>query len=129
MRAVGCFICVSTLFVFDVVAANDTGKELLRQCQGVVRSIDAGLMQAEVSDFSQGRCFGLTEGVRSTMMMLRSQLKDIFPMCWPDSINNEVAIRAVVKYLEDNPDTLQMDQSVAVMTAYIGTYGCDQRGK
>jgi hypothetical protein len=103
-------------------AALADGNKLLSQCQDAEYYLDTKEVRSELSI---GRCMGLLQGVRNTMVILDTALELPLRTCWPkDGINNGQAVRIVVRYLKDNPEQLHQDEVFLTLLAYKAAYPC-----
>ncbi|WP_454834922.1 Rap1a/Tai family immunity protein [Pseudomonas lini] len=102
------------------------GYNLLEHCQQAVRAMDKTLAPTD-EPMSIGRCFGMVEGVRNTLVILNSKLPDNFKVCFPKKgIDNGQAVRIVDKFLRDNPAMLDQPDTFLVMMAFKQAYPCMQ---
>jgi hypothetical protein len=105
--------------------APDDGNQLLSACKPLLNFINNDATSIVGSEGQAGECLGLTEGVRRTMMQLNSNLPPKMRVCFPSGgINNGQAIRIVVKFLENNPEKLNLDRTLLTMLAYNNAYPC-----
>lgn len=105
-------------------SAEADGNTLLQQCQQAVRAMDdPAAQQSDVLGI--GRCVGMVEGVRNTMQIYMSALPDNFKVCFPKrGINNGQAMRIVDKFLHDNPEILEQNDTFLTMLAFKTAYPC-----
>jgi hypothetical protein len=100
------------------------GNKLLENCQQAVRAIDKTTNPSDEALFV-GRCFGMVEGVRNTMVILNSALPDKIKVCFPkNGIDNGQAVRIVDKFLRDNPAMLDQPDTFLIMVAFKQAYPC-----
>ncbi|CAN2967078.1 hypothetical protein METHPM2_110017 [Pseudomonas sp. PM2] len=73
-----------------------------------------------------GRCIGMVEGVRNTMVIFKSALPDNLKVCFPkQGINNGQATRILEKFLHDNPAMLDQDETFLTIMAFKQAYPCE----
>jgi hypothetical protein len=100
------------------------GNKLLEHCQQAMRAMDKTAVSAD-EPMSIGRCFGMVEGVRNTLVILNSKLPDNLKVCFPKKgIDNGQAVRIVDKFLRDNPAMLDQPDTFLVMVAFKNAYPC-----
>lgn len=101
--------------------ARFDGNELLGQCQQYIR-----FMESEVNfDYiDAGRCSGFVQGVGSSTSLYSEFIPSKLKFCTPDGATNSQLVRIVVKYLKDNPKTLNDDKTVLVWRALLEAYPC-----
>lgn len=128
MKAAGIAATVVLVGVMSngyAVEAPDDGNQLLSACKPLLNYINNDATSIVGSEGQAGECLGLTEGVRKTMMQLNSNLPPKMRTCFPSGgINNGQAIRIVVKFLENNPEKLNLDRTLLTMLAYDHAYHC-----
>jgi len=108
-------------------ASKNDGNSLLSNCNATIRIMDGEKFSAETNEIGIGQCFGLVEGVRNTLVYLNDSLGSNLRVCWPDKgIPNGQAVRVVVKYLNDHPAELNLDQTLLTMLAYKTAYPCNK---
>ena len=110
------------LLVLAPSLAFADGNKLLEECAQAERFIES--KQGD-NVYAIGRCLGMVQGVRNTLILLNSVIEPKFRTCWPpDGITNGQAIRIVAKYLRDHPATLHLDEEVLLMFAFRTAYAC-----
>lgn len=108
-----------------LAAAPNDGNALISKCKAALRIMNGKKVDASDDQVAIGQCLGLVEGVRNTLVYLNSFLEKDLQICWPDAgINNGQAIRILVKYLDDHPAILHMDQTLLTMKAFEESYPC-----
>ncbi|WP_414860314.1 Rap1a/Tai family immunity protein [Pseudomonas sp. 10-1B] len=114
-----------------VMAENDTGNNLLQHCKQTVYLLDNNFNATPgTNDLEVGRCIGLVEGVRHTMIYLSSVMPKDIEVCWPkNGITNGQAVRIVTRWLETHPEQLQENPTYLVMKSFIDAYGCKKSGR
>jgi hypothetical protein len=97
-----------------------SGSTLLRQCQAVAK-IDGGnytTQQAIDGTF----CRGYIAGAVDQMVGLSVQTTTVY--CIPSNADNDQLIRVVLKYLNDNPATLNYPAGALVAKAIVAAFPC-----
>ena len=97
------------------------GNELLDQCQQFIKVMDG---EKNFNRLDAGTCGGFVQGVSSTVFFYRDELKKDDKFCEPDTTTGNQLVRIVVKYLKDNPKTLNEDRTILVWRALLDTYPC-----
>lgn len=106
------------------VAATD-GNELLSYCKQAIRLVETRHADRASSDIEIGQCFGIMEGVRSTMMLMDQGPKAGRVACWPENgITNGQAARIVIRYLDNHPAKLNEDRVLLSILAFSDAYPC-----
>lgn len=103
--------------------AKADGNSLLAQCQASIRFMNDN---SEITDeFGQGKCLGIVEAVMGTTIVRNNQLPKESRICFPEAgITNGQGIRIVVKYLQETPSLLHLNDTILVMTALGRAYPC-----
>ncbi|QLG94782.1 hypothetical protein HZF02_23820 [Pseudomonas yamanorum] len=113
----------SGMVIADVDLTNGTA--LLQNCKNMI-AIEKQFELDRLSVLGAGQCLGVVQGVRNTLVTL-ANAKLISPViCFPGGgvLSNGQTIRVVVKYLEDNPKDLNLDQSLLTMMALLDAFPC-----
>ncbi len=106
-------------------AALADGNKLLEVCQQAVRAMDK-VPTPSIDLLGVGRCIGMVEGVRNTMVIFKSALPDNLKVCFPkQGINNGQATRILEKFLHDNPAMLDQDETFLTIMAFKQAYPCE----
>lgn len=110
---------------YAVAANTNDGNFILEKCNTTLRVTDGKPLASGDDYMGIGQCLGLVEGVRNTLIYLNSYLERDLQICWPDQgIKNGQAVRILVKYLNDHPAQLNMDQTLLTMMAFKDAYPC-----
>jgi|SaaInlLV_10m_DNA_4_1040232.scaffolds.fasta_scaffold28205_2 hypothetical protein len=110
-------VFIATLLV--LITSHADGNGLLKWCSAAEKYIETDEVHDE---FYIGMCFGLVQGVRDSMKMMKD---DKIKACFPkEHIDNGQAVLIVTSYLRNNPGLLQEDESLLIMLAYSTTYRC-----
>lgn len=123
-------LALSMLLASGVVSAD--GNELLANCQRVVNFMDSGGVTTDASlsfGRSYGRCTGMAEGVRNTMIMynlIDLPTDSTIRACFPEEvgINNGQAARIITSFLKNKPSLLHLDESFLAIYAFVEAYPC-----
>ncbi|KJZ44858.1 Rap1a/Tai family immunity protein [Pseudomonas fluorescens] len=100
------------------------GNKLLEQCQQAVRAMD-NIPSSSIDLLGVGRCLGIVEGVRNTMVIYKSALPDNMKVCFPkQGIDNGQATRILEKFLHDNPAMLDQNETFLTIVAFKQAYPC-----
>lgn len=101
------------------------GNKLLEQCQQAVRAMDK-VTTPSIDLLGVGRCMGMVEGVRNTMVIFKSALPDNLKVCFPkQGIDNGQAARILEKFLHDNPAMLDQNETFLTIVAFKQAYPCE----
>lgn len=121
--AVAVAVALVGVLASGVVMAD--GNKLLEQCQQAVRAMDK-IPTTSVDLLGIGRCMGMVEGVRSTMVIYKSVLPDNQKVCLPkQGIDNGQAARILEKFLHDNPAMLNENETFLTILAFKQAYPCE----
>lgn len=102
-------------------AKGGDGNELLAQCQSYIKLIDG---ETNYNTIEAGACGGFVQGVSSTIDFYSEALKKNEKYCSPDGVTWSQLVRVVVKYLRDNPKTLNDNKTVLAWRALRDAYPC-----
>lgn len=58
-------------------------------------------------------------------MLLDEDIRALYPICWPNGMDNEAAVRAVDSYLQAHLEKFWMYRSLVTMATYLGTSRCE----
>jgi hypothetical protein len=98
-----------------------SGSTLLRQCQAAAKVADGEkytTQQAVDGTF----CRGYVAGAVDQMAGLSVQTTTVY--CIPSNADNDQFVRVVLKYLNDNPSTLNYPGGALVAKAIIAAFPC-----
>lgn len=124
MKTAGIAAAVALVGVLGCGTATADGNKLLQQCQQAVRAMDNPTIPA-TDLLGLGRCMGMVEGVRNTMVIFKTALPDNLQACFPkQGINNGQATRILDKFLHDNPAMLDQDETFLTILAFKEAYPC-----
>lgn len=105
-----------TVFIY-----GPSGSTLLRKCQAAERIADGGnytTQQAIDGTF----CRGYLAGAMDEMVALSLHTTTVY--CIPSNADNDQILRVVLKYLKDNPATLNYPAGSLVEKAIIAAFPC-----
>lgn len=113
-------LLVFTLLLFlaspvaqEQAPVND-GNDLLPRCKAFVDTSDNSRWGSTHEAFSVGFCMGLVEGVASASPHV----------CPVKGVTNLQSARVVLKYLEDNPQSLNLNEAVLTELALSKAFPC-----
>lgn len=119
--AIGVGLLTSSSPASATESARNDGNELLTCCSGV---IDYPTEFSPARSFGTGFCIGMVAGVRNMMLLTHALLKPP-AYCFPErGFTNGQAARIVVKWLEDNPNSLHKDAAFVTMLAFMDAFPC-----
>lgn len=108
------------------VAMAEDGNQLLQQCQSAVRGLD-NISKPSDQGIDIGHCFGMVNGIKSTMMYHYPVLPQAYKTCFPDGgISDAQGARVVAKYLQDNPAQLHEEATFLTIIAFMKAYPCSK---
>jgi hypothetical protein len=94
--------------------SHQDGNDLLPRCQQAVEAIDKTTLKDVNESFNAGFCFGLVQGVSYASA----------DVCPGEGVTFSQMERVVVKFLQDNPKKLNLNQSTLVQTALSKAFPC-----
>jgi hypothetical protein len=98
-----------------------SGSTLLRQCQAAAKVAGGGRYTTQES-IDGAFCRGYVAGAVDQMVGLSVQTSTMY--CIPSNSDNDQLLRVVLKYLNDNPATLNYPAGAAVAKAVIAAFPC-----
>jgi hypothetical protein len=114
---------VGMLGTVSAAEASYDGNELLGQCQRYIKLVDGGAARSD-AHYDAGACGGFVQGVASTSAFYDEFIPIKLKFCTPDTATNSQLVRIVIKYLKDNPKTLNESRTVLVWRALLDAYPC-----
>lgn len=112
------FLCLSSSLAVEQSTENiRDGNHLLRRCQASIAVTDRGSWKDEHEAFDAGFCHGLIEGVTYYASSV----------CLTDGVTGNQMARVVIKFLEDNPENLNADESMLVKAALTKAFPCKSK--
>lgn len=127
-KAIFAIFLFSGLSIFFLLSeASADGNKLLKDCQEAEYFIDHKNFRSpntpEIGEFWY--CTGITEGVRSSLVMFNKHLPKHMRACFPgDGIMTEQSVRVVLKFLRENPNMLHMEDAPLIWLAYVKAFPC-----
>ncbi|MGY2330158.1 Rap1a/Tai family immunity protein [Pseudomonas sp. SDT2931_S440] len=97
------------------------GNHLLITCKEAIRDSDG---ERTTNSLAAGYCYGLVNGVMSTMTTMNEYMLPKERTCFPSGLMNQQAVRIVAKYLEEHPASLHRDGAFLAMAAFQNAYLC-----
>lgn len=114
---------VGVLAMAWAAGAMADGTYLLGQCQQLTRLMDSN--GAAGDSFGAGYCLGVINGVTSLRGLTNPGFPKHLQTCLPDtSVSGNQAARIVVKYLNEHPEQLHMDDGALVLFALQLAFPC-----
>ncbi len=108
----------------DVWGQGPAGSELLRACGATLRQAEGGELSAEES-IESIFCIGYVSGFLDAMSLTAALTGGRPNVCLPErGINNEQAIRILVKYLRENPETLHKTGRMSLYISLERAFPC-----
>lgn len=109
------------------------GEDLLRSCKVFIKLLDEGISSRDTTEHMHCKWFvlGVFTGVAAGSVYAAnkvygdtSKAKSLIPYCMPAEVGLKQTVRVVVKYLEDNPKSLQLASPSLVVQALIKAFPC-----
>ena len=94
--------------------SHQDGNDLLPRCQQAVEAIDKTTWKNANESFNAGFCLGLVQGVSYASA----------DVCTGEGVTFSQMERVVVKFLQDNPKKLNLNQSTLVQMALSKAFPC-----
>ena len=116
-------LLTATLTVQAGGRSTTDGNSLLEGCGAAVRSLDGG-GQKVPDAFAMGQCFGILDGVVGSAQIMEKQLPATLRTCIPENYSHGQGVRIVVKYLNENPQSLDLPASFLVMMSLKTAFPC-----
>lgn len=112
-------LTVLLLFLSSPVAQESQssvtdGNTLLPMCKEAVETADSPTWRSTHEAFNHGYCLGLVEGVSFSSPQV----------CPGKGVKFMQEVRVVVKYLEDNPQTLNLNEALLTERALSKAFPC-----
>lgn len=119
----GIAVVVALAGMLASVGTMADGNQLLSDCQSAIQLIENN--GKEGNAFRAGTCIGVITGVTSlrgiTNPALPKQAQTCFPTPAPPNIQ---AARIAVKYLQENPEKLNLDDGILMLFALQRAFPC-----
>jgi hypothetical protein len=94
--------------------SHQDGNDLLPRCQQAVEVIDKATWKNANESFNAGFCLGLVQGVSYASA----------DVCTEEGVTFSQMERVVVKFLQDNPKKLNLNQSTLIVMALSKAFPC-----
>jgi hypothetical protein len=107
-------VCIVPVQTMAQTAPHQDGNDLLPRCQQAVEAIDKTTWKNANESFNAGFCLGLVQGVSYASA----------DVCTGEGVTFSQMERVVVKFLQDNPKKLNLNQSTLVQTALSKAFPC-----
>jgi hypothetical protein len=109
-------LCVGVVPVQTIgqTTSHQDGNDLLPRCQQAVEAIDRATWKDVNESFNAGFCFGLVQGVSYASA----------DVCTGEGVTFSQMERVVIKFLQDNPKKLNLNQSTLVQMALSKAFPC-----
>jgi hypothetical protein len=109
-------LCVGVVPVQTIgqATSHQDGNDLLPRCQQAVEAIDRATWKDVNESFNAGFCLGLVQGVSYASA----------DVCTGQGVTFSQMERVVVKFLQDNPKKLNLNQSTLVEMALSKAFPC-----
>lgn len=106
------------------VWAETNGESLLQDCEAAIK-YESRTQDLTGTEMQTGICIGFIKAILSTQIKAHAFLPDYWQACFPSNgISMMQAIRITVKYLQDNPQNLDVSASSLVMASMSSAYPC-----
>lgn len=110
-------LCAVSLNAFAI-----DGLQFLRGCKDSLDVIDKNY---EKANLNAGYCVGYIRGY-TDLEKFYSEITTKHFFCIPDNAKPEQLIRIVVKYMEDNPAMLHLEDSTIIFNALAHNFKCNR---
>ena len=107
-------VCVVPAQTMGQTTSHQDGNDLLLRCEQAVEAIDKTTWKNANESFNAGFCLGLVQGVSYASP----------DVCTGEGVTFSQMERVVVKFLQDNPKNLNLNQSTLVQTALSKAFPC-----
>jgi hypothetical protein len=126
LRKLSLLIALPLYFLLTLSPAWADGNKLLEGCQNAERILDdQGKDLAPNQITSAHFCAGIVQGVGTTYFTLGPSLPQGQKPCFPaGGIKNEQGVRIVLKFLRDNPNILDINESLVALAAFKAAFQC-----
>ncbi|WP_368671159.1 Rap1a/Tai family immunity protein [Cupriavidus sp. IK-TO18] len=121
-----CFIALLLMLTSGgAVCAAVTGGDLLRACGATVKQQDGiGISATESAEAIW--CIGYISGLLDAIGLAPPKVQGKQALCLPpNGINNEQAIRLIVKWLRENPEGLHQSGRMEAVIALSKAFPCN----
>jgi hypothetical protein len=117
-------VALSFFLAFSPAWAD--GNKLLEGCQNAERILDDKGKELSPNQITSANfCAGIVQGVGTTYFTLGPSLPQGQKPCFPaGGIKNEQGVRIVLKFLRDNPNILDINESLVALAAFKAAFQC-----
>jgi hypothetical protein len=104
----------------DQLPFHDSGKEFLDQCESTSGTVTD--QTAVTSVACHAWLSGFADGIQTTEILAGKNV-----VCVPQDLNNEQAMRVVIKYMKDHPDQLHLPALALALRALKEAFPCEEK--
>ncbi|MCE0759320.1 hypothetical protein LWH94_08890 [Marinobacter sp. G11] len=121
------------LLIIGVLACSSASantKEFLEQCKRALAITDFSDIEGPqfLAGLDMGYCYGYVRGLSDyatgTEPMTSEQLSSV-QSCRPEGVDNRQLAQVIVKFLENNPQFLHLEQTTVAAVALNRAFPCD----
>ncbi|WP_353740756.1 Rap1a/Tai family immunity protein [Pseudomonas fluorescens] len=116
-------VALAGLMASGHAMALGNGSELASMCRSSIQQVTTFKSDDPIG---AGRCFGLIEGTVATVLMVDTQNKAQPRFCLPKNVNTLQMMKVVVKYLDDNPALLNLNEPSLILRAVVDAWPCSR---
>src|SRR5690606_6220435 len=121
-------LIIFTLIIFFMGISSawsqTNGESLLKDCEAAIK-YESRTQDLTGTEMQTGICIGFIQAILNTQIKAHAFLPYYWQACFPSSgISTMQAIRITVKYLQDNPQLLDITASSLVMASMSSAYPC-----
>lgn len=108
-------------------SAMADGNTLLQLCRSLIPVLEKGSTVGFSNDdlFKAGRCHGLIEGTIRTANLMDKVYEKEPSICIPADVSPLQLAKVVVKFVEDNPKSLNHSETGLIANAVFENYLCE----
>ncbi|WP_047528498.1 Rap1a/Tai family immunity protein [Pseudomonas sp. 11/12A] len=104
-------------------SAMADGNKLLKECREGIVYVDGGREPENL--FGVGQCMGVIQGTIDTLDLTHALLNSPKIVCLPSGgLETLQVMKIVVKYLNEHPDRLHLNESGLISTALMVSFPC-----
>jgi hypothetical protein len=123
LAAVGLALSSIPTIVHAEIGRITNGHDLLQACKDSITFP----INPNAEHFNMGFCSGMVPAVGNTFAIYQVLKPEAAIVCLPEKqFTQGQAIRVVIKYLEDHPETLHEDPMKLTVMAYVDAYPCNR---
>lgn len=117
---IGAVALVGLMASGQAMALGD-GSQLASMCRSSIQQVTTFKSDDPIG---AGTCFGLIEGTVATVLMVDTQNKAKPRFCLPENVNTFQMMKVVVKYLDNNPALLHLNEPSLIIRAVTDAWPC-----